>query len=49
MKLKEFGLRYTDDVVNLMLQKVKEFAIEHKRSINDEELMKIARDAGAAK
>ena len=49
MKLKEYGLRYTDDVVNTILQKVKEFAIEHKRSLNDEELVKIARDAGAAK
>jgi isopropylmalate/homocitrate/citramalate synthase len=49
MKLKEFGLRYTDEVVTTMLQKVKEFAIEHKRSITDEELLKVARDAGAVK
>jgi homocitrate synthase NifV len=48
LKLKEFGLRYTDDVVNTMLQKMKEFAIQHKRSLTDEELAKVAGDAGAA-
>ena len=49
MKLKEHNLRYTADVVNVILQKVKEFAIEHKHSLNDEELLKIAYSAGAAK
>jgi isopropylmalate/homocitrate/citramalate synthase len=49
MKLKEYGLRYTADVVTAILQKVKEFAIEQKHSLNDEELLKIAYSAGAAK
>lgn len=43
-KLKELGYSLTDEALVSMLTRVKEFAVEHKRNLTDEEIINIAKE-----